>query len=322
MYDYTYIRSIHLETTEICQAICPMCARNDVDDGNLTAQITLEQFKKWVPIDFIKTLEMVSMCGTLGDPIMAKVCYEIFEYIRKHNNTVILELHTNGSARTEQWWRKLASQHVRVIFGIDGLKDTHHLYRVNTNWSKIISNAKAFIEAGGHATWDMIVFLHNQHQIDDCYQLSLDLGFKEFHPFHTDRFGDRKNFKVWDKNKKFTHVIEPSTVPIKFYKKNDGLVTDQVDEFVSIDCKVLKERAIYISANGNLAPCCWLAVHWRKPTDHWKLDYISKGFNLPNLNEMSLQEIFNSGFFNSIEQTWTTESKCLAICKNVCGAGK
>ena len=28
MYDYTYIRSIHLETTEICQALCPMCARN------------------------------------------------------------------------------------------------------------------------------------------------------------------------------------------------------------------------------------------------------------------------------------------------------
>jgi MoaA/NifB/PqqE/SkfB family radical SAM enzyme len=28
MYDYTDIRTVHLEITEKCNAACPMCARN------------------------------------------------------------------------------------------------------------------------------------------------------------------------------------------------------------------------------------------------------------------------------------------------------
>jgi sulfatase maturation enzyme AslB (radical SAM superfamily) len=89
-------------------------------------------------------------------------------------------MNTNGSARTVDWWRDIAEvlkPNGYVIFSIDGLEDTNHLYRRNTNWEKIISNVNAFIEAGGIAHWEYIVFEHNEHQIDIARDLASSLGF-------------------------------------------------------------------------------------------------------------------------------------------------
>ena len=44
-----------------------------------------------------------------------------------------LQMHTNGSGRNKNWWKELALLNVKVIFGIDGLEDTHKLYRINTH---------------------------------------------------------------------------------------------------------------------------------------------------------------------------------------------
>ena len=77
------------------------------------------------------------MCGNLGDPIVAKDTLEIFKYLRENNDNMLLHMHTNGSGRSVKWWTELASLNVFVIFGIDGLGDTHSLYRINTNWDKL-----------------------------------------------------------------------------------------------------------------------------------------------------------------------------------------
>ena len=53
-----------------------------------------------------------------------------------------------------------------VWFAIDGLEDTHSIYRQGTNWKKIIDNVMTFVDAGGKARWDMLVFQHNEHQVE------------------------------------------------------------------------------------------------------------------------------------------------------------
>ena len=65
---------------------------------------------------------------------------------------VWLSMNTNGGARDEEYWAELAKVFCRmgaVIFSIDGLKDTTHLYRQKVNWNNVMRNAKAFINAGG-----------------------------------------------------------------------------------------------------------------------------------------------------------------------------
>jgi MoaA/NifB/PqqE/SkfB family radical SAM enzyme len=131
------------------------------------------------------------MCGNYGDPIAAKDTLEIFQYFRNHNPKMTLSLHTNGSAKSAEWWTQLANAlgpKGYVVFSVDGLEDTNHLYRQNTVFNKIMTNAQAFIDAGGRARWDYIVFAHNEHQVDEAEALATKMGFEKFQFKNSARF--------------------------------------------------------------------------------------------------------------------------------------
>ena len=195
MYNYKEIKAVHLEITDNCNAACPMCARN-INGGQENPQLpgkelSIEDIKKIFDPAFIKQLDRMYMCGNYGDPISAKDTLEAFTYFREHNANMMLSMHTNGSAKKPEWWSNLAKIIGRkgyVIFGLDGLEDTNHLYRQNTVWSKIMENAQAFINAGGRARWDYIVFAHNEHQVEEARSLSQTMGFEKFQIKKSARF--------------------------------------------------------------------------------------------------------------------------------------
>src|SRR6056300_235578 len=318
MYDYTDIKSIHLEVTSKCQARCPMCPRR-IHGGPLLDSIDLEEidlgtFVNWFPRDFIRQLHFLNMCGNLGDPIVAKDTLEIFKYLRETNQGMTLQMHTNGSGRSKEWWQELAQQKVKVVFGIDGLKDTHALYRVNTDWNKIINNATHFIHAGGDARWDMLVFEHNEDQVETCEQMSKELGFKGFSIKHTTRFKEGR-FDVLDDDYNITHTLFPS-------KKSRDMIKPakeaQKEKLPTISCKAKNDNQMYISANGNVSPCCWLDLEWLPQHSYSRLDYMVKIKEYPNLHRNTMQEIFSSNFFNKIEKTWTTCG--MLECSKQCGS--
>jgi MoaA/NifB/PqqE/SkfB family radical SAM enzyme len=195
MYRFKEIKTVHLEVTDKCNAACPMCARNingGEDNPYLPGtELSLADIRKIFRPSFISQLDRIYLCGNYGDPIAAKDTLEIFQYFRQQNSKINLSMHTNGSAKKPDWWRQLAytlGSKGYVVFGIDGLEDTNHLYRQNTVWSKIIDNVTAFIEAGGRARWDYIVFAHNEHQVEDAEKLALEMGFEKFQIKKSARF--------------------------------------------------------------------------------------------------------------------------------------
>lgn len=318
MYNYTEIKSIHFEITSKCQAKCPMCPRRPFG-GVLNPHITLdeisiEQFKDWFPKDFIKQLDRFFMCGNLGDPIVAKDTLKIFQYLKSINSNISLTMITNGSAKSVSWWKELASLKVRVVFGIDGLEDTHQLYRIGTDFNKIIKNAKSFIEAGGDASWDMLVFKHNEHQVEKCRSLSRSLGFKEFRVKHTSRFKDNK-LEIINEHDDVVNIIYPTEKSSSMINKVESAIQENLP---NIKCKAKDSAEIYVSATGAVSPCCWLDVKWFRSTSISKIDYIDKIGKFPNLKNQSLQEIFNSGFFNKIQKCWGTTG--LKECSKQCGS--
>jgi MoaA/NifB/PqqE/SkfB family radical SAM enzyme len=187
LYTYDQIKVVHLEMTDACNASCPMCARNingGEDNPQLpNTELSIDDIKSIFAPSFIAQLDRMYMCGNYGDPIAAKHTLEAFEYFRSNSNTINLSMHTNGSAKRPEWWAQLARVIGRkgyVVFSIDGLEDTNHLYRQNTIWSKIMENAEAFIRAGGRARWDYIVFAHNEHQVEEAELLANKMGFERF----------------------------------------------------------------------------------------------------------------------------------------------
>lgn len=195
MYKSSEIKSVHLEITERCNASCPQCARNlnggDVNPYLHDAELSLDDVKTIFKPEFIKQLNRMYMCGNYGDPISARDTLEVFKYFREQNPTMWLTMHTNASAKTPEWWAELAKvlgKNHYVVFSVDGLEDTNHLYRQGTVWKKIMDNATAFIKAGGRARWDYIVFGHNEHQVELARTLATTMGFEKFNIKKSNRF--------------------------------------------------------------------------------------------------------------------------------------
>jgi MoaA/NifB/PqqE/SkfB family radical SAM enzyme len=317
MYKLENINSIHLELTNKCQAKCPMCPRR-IHGGMLNplvnlSEITLTQFKEWFPVEFIKKLNRINLCGNLGDPIIAKDCLDIVEYIRLENPTTTLSMHTNGGARTANFWKGLAKAGVRIVFGIDGLADTHSIYRIGTDYNNVIENAKNFIEAGGYAEWHMLCFEHNEHQIDECRNISVSLGFKGFITKHTSRFVEDK-FHVLDESGKTVNILKPTK-----HSRNTTIKIKNMSAVAPthIHCKAAKSTEIYVSADGVVTPCCWMDLSWGIP--HWpkRIDYMDRIGIYPNLNKNTIVEIFDSGYFEKIKNTWSDTP--LIQCADQCG---
>ena len=202
--DLNYIKFdvgvLHLELTSKCNLLCPMCGRTTGMDGNeiklkkrddldLTdtdprvIQQVLEDMKPFLP-------NHVFINGNYGDPIMYPYLLEVVKMC-KDIGVPQVTLSTNGSAQTEAWWKELAGmmrKPDKVIFAIDGLEDTNHLYRVNSKWKTIMRNASAFIGAGGIARWDFIGFAHNEHQIEEARELADKMGFVTFRYKKSNRY--------------------------------------------------------------------------------------------------------------------------------------
>ena len=344
MYNYEDIRTIHLEVTQNCQAACPMCDRNMSGKGinphiNLD-ELTLEDCQKIFKPQFIQQLDTMYMCGNLGDPIIAKDTLEIFKYFRQENPNIWLSMNTNAGARDEMWWAKLAKTFGRmgaVIFSVDGLEDTNHLYRQGANWKAVERSMDAFIKAGGRARWDFLVFEHNQHQVEEAEQLSKQKGFERFVAKKTGRFISSQSIKkeqhqaISKKGKETTILKKPVE---KYQNKAIGKYDKLIEKYGSIDsyydkaqinCKVKKENSLYITAEGLALPCCWTAGRmykwWHKdPKVEQIWDFIPDKYLLDARN--GLDKVFETGIFDNIQNSWS-KSSCdngkLKVCSMKCG---
>jgi hypothetical protein len=84
-----------------------------------------------------------------------------------------------------------------------------------------------------------------------------------------------------------------------------------------IQCKAQKYKQIYIAADGTISPCCWLDFSWQLPNQDNRIDYMDTIGLFPNLNNSTITEIFEAGYFKQIEDTWAT--KPLVECSKQCG---
>ena len=353
-----------------------MCARN-INGGETNpwihdAELSLEDIKKIFPNEFIQQLNHMYMCGNFGDPIVAKDTLEIFRHFRSMNSDILLSMNTHGSARQESWWVELASilgDKGYVIFSIDGLDDTNDLYRRGSDFTRIMKNAKAFIEAGGNAHWEYLVFAHNEHQVDRARDLAETMGFTKFQLKKSARFFSsvsgsikdtitgvdkkqrelklqaptnpeyrnaaveelngvgivKQNVKLPTTKQEILNLIRPEIFHKDMARKS---ASEKLLDSVNIKCKVKEEKSLYVTAEGILQPCCWVAgqmYNWYntpKGSQIWKLINVVGKDSLNALNN-SIEHIVMGEYFQTlISDSWTKPSCAegkLQVCSKICG---
>ena len=282
MFKLDEVKVLHLEPTNKCNAVCPQCPRTIYLDKLVESELTLADIKSMLPIEFIRQLNKMFMCGNFGEPAAAKDALEIFKWFREVNPTIELGMNTNGGLRSRTWWSQLAKLTNYVVFSIDGLEDTNHIYRINVSWSKLIENVNAFIAAGGNAQWDMLVYEHNEHQILQATELAKAMGFKCFRS------------KVTRRKMNIDFLRLPKTMT--FTPITSG----------SIKCHALQEQSIYLSAEGELLPCCFIGTT--------KFDSVPVTLSNSNLRTNNVSNIVPR--FTRVTDTW--EKDPLKICSDTC----
>lgn len=267
---------LHIEASSHCNAGCPMCVRNPYNQNlnpNISLQdLTLEWFKTNINKEEFNLLEKIYFCGNSGDPAASKELLDIIKFIKEQNPGIVVGLNTNGSLKTKAWWKELGlllSGHLDyVVFSIDGLEDTNHIYRKNTSWKKIIENATSYISAGGVAHWDMLVFDHNKHQVEQALATATELGFSWFRVKETDRWNEFDLEKL---------DIKPASNILPKESSNN------------INCERDREQSLYVDSQGKEWPCCYLASYYINPL----VDTEIKKYNREELFDLYKERLNN-----------------------------
>jgi len=295
--------SWHIEPTSKCTLECPLCDRTWF--YNKFGRRELHEINVDQLVNFLGNDANLTFCGNNGDPIYHSKFIELCSKLKSNNCKIAIT--TNGSYRTIDWWKKLAqvlNKTDKITFSIDGLEDTNHLYRINSDWKMIMDAIDILIHFSTVSlTWKFIVFKHNQHQINEAKQLSKKLGFEKFRLEYSDRW--------WDK----------SLMPDKKYIDNNyehqQRVVNKTDNQGKMKPKCLKNgkpaNALYIDSEGNFYPCCWTGLY----TFRYKTMFSPKNskYNIKNITIKNiLEDIKVKNFFETTKNYESAHDCCKIYC--------
>lgn len=328
-------KCVTIEHTNKCYARCPQCART-TDDGEVNPnlelkELTLEDYKRIAPPEFYRSIPVISFTGCFGDAIASSNLLEILEYLIGIGASMFIQ--TNGDFKPPEFFEEIAKLFARdkrersgIEFSVDGLEDTNHIYRINTDFNRIMKNAEAFINAGGRARWNFILFDHMKHQREQIIQRAKDMGFKSV------------------VIKKIVRRLATGTQ----YHKNmyervyhgDDEFNDLLDQYGTyenyvnhsrIECIFKNTGQIYIDHQLDLWPCTLLGgvKYFNMSPDHILKQQMNKliekygeGFN--SLKTQTIEDVLNHPWFkNDLVKSWdnkvSDENFKLVQCAKSCG---
>ncbi len=358
-FDYAKIDEYQLEITTYCNAACPQCPRN-ISGGGVNPHLPLKHLSRET-IDRAFTPELCSrvrqifFCGSYGDPIVHPDFLDILRDFRSKNPTLWLYIHTNGGVHDTAWWAELAeilNGYGKIDFGIDGLEDTNHLYRRGVKFDKAINNAQAFIQAGGKAQWNYIVFKHNEHQIESARMLSEIIGFEKILFRGTGRFLNHQTLEeseTWNVTPKREEFYQLEVTTLDEYrnasmkrlgdlKEEYPVIRDYFDT-TPIKCDACVGNKVSITAEGLVLPCNFFEhnlydARFRDrdiaPGAHdlhfvdgqnQVAKFVDQHRNELDINTNSIEQVFASNFWNSLVTSWdkTLEEGRIFECAFTCG---
>jgi MoaA/NifB/PqqE/SkfB family radical SAM enzyme len=338
------IEELHVEVTNKCNAACPMCDRNihggpdrpsrGLNDWNLE---DIEKVFTGLP-----NLRFVYFCGTHGEPLASK---HIFEAIHAAKTAgAQIEMFTNGSLKTIDWWHKLVSildKKDRITFGVDGI-ETNHLYRQNTDINRILERMQICCDALVRTRWDFLVFKHNEHEMETCKQKAQEMGVQNFRFRRTARFDRYDPFPVLNNDFEVTHYLEPPENPEWRHPSSDQLKSiaedlklvgarniEQTDfewedrplpNSWKINCLYQEAKKIYVNNRLEVFPCCYISDEWEtyKTLATGQLKYPIGELSLRN---KTWQEILNHKYFaKELVDSWQKQNvppRCIRTCSVV-----
>jgi len=366
---------ITIEVTSNCQAKCPGCIRHKVFNPN--TDLVSAPPKNWnLPLEVHNKLiddlaekskvKYMTYDGSFGDSPFHPDFLEMIEYSAsklkgdvepfgdekigqlspEFNGLHDMTISTNGSYKTPAFWKKLGeilNEHLpnrhHVMFDLDGIDNkTQNMYRISTDFDKIIENAEAFISGGGQAVWKMIPFDFNDELEEQAKILAAKHGFQKFQRNRiqrveqkavqialSEKLNELDKMKEEDEDllniseelvnenlKKAKEVIKDIPIDTKLDAHQN---LEKIRESAGITCIWGANNRYQISHDGSVWRCCWMNSNYQYKTEfdagereNW-LRFTKKyneGWN--NLHSHSFHDIISHVFFTKdLEDSFSNE---------------
>ncbi len=325
LYTFATVKKIEIDCTSYCNAFCGACDRNidgGADHPKLVLQhLTWDSWRSLVTEQNLQHINEIIFNGNFGDFSMHPKIISMLDYLSTVKSEIYINMHTNGTARSTTFWRELAevlqkfSKH-DIKWGIDGLADTHHIYRRGLDWNKRIDNLTAFNDAGGNSIWKCIVFDYNKSQLNTINELAEKLGCMAF---QTNR--NRSGTITMPAYKSFpsTTISSPTLQEFEsqykmkqqFHKQLSTPASTSVAAHGNTKCPYAHEGMIQIDPWGNVWPCCYISGRRVDSNTNFPFDKFST-----KVSEHSLSDILYK-FSEFLEPAWANAS--VDICNRCAG---
>jgi hypothetical protein len=218
------------------------------------SQISLKKFKTWFTPEVCEKVEVWILCGSSGDPSLCRDLHEIVSYIREVSPKSAIRLHTNGGTRNEDFWQKMGAlfnpelYKGDIVFSIDGLEDTNHIYRRNVKWDTAFNNFIAATTTGANIVWEFLVFAHNEHQVNYAKSLAESVGAK-FIAKRPLGFESVSSIPVHDATGKFEYAIQAPSEKyrVSFQYDNERNIVFRNYDVERMDKTAVDVRDIFMS---------------------------------------------------------------------------
>ena len=239
----------------------------------------------------------------------------------------LVRIHTNAAVRNEFFYIDLAEalskfeQH-ELRFSIDGLEESHRLYRGDLDYKKIMEHSQIFIDYGGIAVWQMLQFPWNEHEVEECRTIAKEMGFRKFvvrrDRTHSSDFSAENIKKLRDE--KTPSMFRESLVKFTFPPEKDEVIT----------CHYRNEGMVFMNFQGRIFPCCFLSnlelVNFTsRAQQFFEKIYDVHGGDFNDLHVHSLSEIMSNRWYqNDLATSWQNEfvdieNPKLLACSLSCG---
>ena len=167
-------RSLNIDIGFRCPLECPRCQRQrgwrNFGKKVPGRDLTLDEIDKIS--DYYKS---INFCGQLSDPVHHPKFPEILNLLynkgdkRLHKDSIKVEIHTAASQKSKAFYIKCfkANPLADWLFGIDGLPEESHKYRINQDGKKLFRmmlEAKKILKK--RPIWQHIIFKYNEHNIE------------------------------------------------------------------------------------------------------------------------------------------------------------
>jgi len=334
----------HVEPSSKCSLRCPRCPRTEMPDTPwLNKEISLEEFRRTFTPDFISEfVQRFTMCGDVGDPIYCKDYLKIVEYIKTIKPKCHVYTITNGSYKTERWWKefaKISNEYDTVNFSVDGYDQlSNNLYRVNSNFESIMQGMNIMgHQSTAFVNWAAIYFNFNQDHTQKIVELAKKNGCDAVQWTKSTKFSSKYNGAYGE------DLLEPRQEFISNtdrYERHTQLLTNRIQDTKQylttnrekyyntkevngiLPLCLVGNRGMYVNAEGTVHPCSWTSfpyqsMSFENKTIKYENSFFEKYRHVLNVkNELTIEQILNhelwEKFFTGMKNnTWVECSlKC------------